>query len=180
MDLITHETDVHQNLIQFLPQEIPDPIIGGILIGKFNRGSELKVKVEIDRSSSFKDIPGHISRNQLVTIIGNLIDNAMEATMGSKSDNRWVRIELHDQANELMIEVSDSGTGIAEAGTDRLFELGYSTKGSAIEVLAYQSSTGPYSNCRVPLLSATHLKAGPCSRSRYQNKGDVHDSGSNH
>ena len=32
MDLITHETDVHQNLIQFLA-EIPDPIIGGILIG---------------------------------------------------------------------------------------------------------------------------------------------------
>ncbi|MGV2686816.1 GHKL domain-containing protein, partial [Clostridium perfringens] len=98
-------------------------------IGKFNRGSELKVKVEIDRSSSFKDIPGHISRNQLVAIIGNLIDNAMEAALGSKPENRWVSVKLHDKGNQLMIEVSDSGSGIAEAGTDRLFERGYSTKG---------------------------------------------------
>lgn len=131
MDLITHETDVHQNLIQFLLREIPDPIIAGILIGKFNRGSELRVQLEIDRDSSFKDIPHHISPNQLVTIIGNLIDNGMEAALDSSSDMKWVKIWLWDKGDELKIEVSDSGNGILEASLDRLLEVGYSTKGKS-------------------------------------------------
>lgn len=131
MDLITHETDVHQNLIQFLLQEIPDPIIGGILIGKFNRGSELRVQLEIDRNSSFKEIPGHISRNQLVAIIGNLIDNGMESALAPSSSGRWVKILLLDKDDVLKIEVADSGIGILKANAERLFEVGYSTKGSS-------------------------------------------------
>lgn len=128
MDLITHETDVHQNLIHFLLQEIPDPIIGGILIGKFNRGSELKVRLDIDRDSSFKDIPEPISRNQLVAIIGNLIDNAMDAALASDSGDKWVKVFFADEGEELRIEVSDSGDGVGEEEAGRLFELGYSTK----------------------------------------------------
>lgn len=130
MDLITHETDVHQNLIQFLLSEVPDPIIGGILIGKFNRGSELHVSVEIDRCSSFKKIPAHISRNQLVTILGNLIDNAMEAALASERlAGRWVKIRLSDKGDRLLIEVADGGAGIDESCKERLFEQGFSTKG---------------------------------------------------
>ncbi|MGO4787549.1 ATP-binding protein [Paenibacillus sp. 2KB_20] len=181
MDLITHETDVHQNLIQFLLQEIPDPIIGGILIGKFNRGSELKVKVEIDRSSSFKDIPGHISRNQLVAIIGNLIDNAMEAALGSKPENRWASVKLHDKGNQLMIEVSDSGSGIAEAGTDRLFERGYSTKGErnrgfglSIVNGAIQQLHGTIACHNSPVGGAVFTVKIP------KTGGNIHDSGRNH
>jgi two-component system CitB family sensor kinase len=181
MDLITHETDVHQNLIQFLLQEIPDPIIGGILIGKFNRGSELKVKVEIDRSSSFKDIPSHISRNQLVTIIGNLIDNAMEAALASHPDNRWVKVRLHDKGDELSIEVSDGGTGVTGESTERLFDLGYSTKGESnrgfgLSIVngTVQQLHGTIAYHNMPTGGAVFTVIIPKTR------GDVHDSGRNH
>ncbi|MEK3883194.1 sensor histidine kinase [Paenibacillus sp. PL2-23] len=137
MDVITHETNVHDSLIHFLLQEIPDPMIGGILIGKFNRGSELRVRLDIDRSSTFKDIPETISRNQLVAIIGNLIDNAMEAALAAghtenvSRGDKWVKAAFSDAGDELRIEVSDSGAGIDEAAAKRIFELGYSTKKGA-------------------------------------------------
>ncbi|MDQ6418869.1 sensor histidine kinase [Paenibacillus sp. LHD-117] len=128
MDLITHETDVHQNLIQFLLQEIPDPMIAGILIGKFNRANELKVSLDIDRSSSFKDIPETLDRNLLVTIIGNLIDNALDAVLESRAEGRKVMALFVDTGDVLTIQISDNGEGIPELAADRIFELGYSTK----------------------------------------------------
>ncbi|MEV5026560.1 sensor histidine kinase [Paenibacillus sp. LPE1-1-1.1] len=131
MDIITHETDVHQNLIHFLLQEIPDPIIGGILIGKFNRSNELRVSLEIDTKSTFKDIPSGISRNHLVTIIGNLIDNALEAVLAASRDDKSVRVFLTDEGKALMIAIEDNGVGIAEDAANQLFEVGFSTKHEA-------------------------------------------------
>ncbi|MDQ0063325.1 ATP-binding protein [Paenibacillus harenae] len=128
MDLITHETDVHQNLIQFLLREIPDPMLGGILIGKFNRANELKVSLEIDKNSSFKDIPGDIGRNHLVTIIGNLLDNALEAVLAADRDPKTVKAFLSDAGDDLLIEIEDNGVGIADETADRLYEVGFSTK----------------------------------------------------
>ncbi|WP_424767700.1 ATP-binding protein [Paenibacillus sp. sgz302251] len=128
MDLITHETDVHQNLIQFLLHEIPDPIIGGILIGKFNRANELKVNLEIDKRSTFQAIPNHMGRNQLVTVIGNLIDNALEAVLASNVQSKLVTVLLSDAGDDLTIEINDNGVGIPEEAAGRLFDVGFSTK----------------------------------------------------
>jgi len=128
MDIITHETDVHQNLIHFLLQEIPDPIIGGILIGKFNRANELKVKLEIDPNSTFKTIPDDLNRNHLVTIIGNLIDNALDAVLEKSDENRTVKVFLSDVGKAFTIIIEDNGSGIKEDVAERLFELGFSTK----------------------------------------------------
>jgi len=81
LELITKESNIQQNLIRFIMAEIPDPIIGGLLIGKFNRANELKINFDIHRESSFKDVPEKMNRDHLVTIIGNIIDNAMESVL---------------------------------------------------------------------------------------------------
>jgi two-component system CitB family sensor kinase len=128
MDIITHETDVHQNLIQFLIKEIPDPILGGILIGKFNRANELKVELEIDKESTFHDIPGSISRSHLVTIIGNLIDNALDAVLAANPDNKKVKVFMTDLGDDLIIEVEDNGIGISPEAENRIYDIGFSTK----------------------------------------------------
>lgn len=131
MELITHETDVHQDLIHFLLKEIPDPILGGILIGKFNRANELKAELEIDKESSFQDFPASVSRNHLVTIIGNLIDNALDAVLAAGIENKKVKIFMTDLGEDLIIEVEDNGIGISQEAADHLYEIGFSTKNEA-------------------------------------------------
>lgn len=128
IDLITKESNIHQNLLYFIMKEIPDPLVGGILIGKFNRANELKVQLEIDRESSFRDVPDHIDRSQLVTVLGNLIDNAMEAVLDPRIERKQVHVFLTDLGDDLIIEVEDTGIGILEEIGDKIFELGYSTK----------------------------------------------------
>lgn len=128
LHLIAHETDVHQDLIRFIMQEIPDPMIGGVLIGKFNRAKELRVELEVDRGSSFRDVPASIPRGQLVTMIGNLIDNAMDAVLACPTERKWVSVLLTDLGEDLIIEVEDNGCGIPDELAERIFDSGFSTK----------------------------------------------------
>ncbi|MBD4756200.1 histidine kinase, partial [Xanthomonas citri pv. citri] len=53
--------------------------VQAILLGKISKASEKKVKLVIDENSSLAPLPAHIGLSHLITIIGNLIDNAFEA-----------------------------------------------------------------------------------------------------
>jgi two-component system, CitB family, sensor kinase len=130
LDVISKESDVHQNFAQFIMKRISDPYIGGLLIGKFNRSKELKVPFSIDRSSSFKDIPETLDRQLLVTIVGNLVDNAMDAAVKNKENESGVKICLSDMGNHLLIEVEDDGEGIPLSIANKLYQKGFSTKGT--------------------------------------------------
>ncbi|NEW06316.1 sensor histidine kinase [Paenibacillus sp. SYP-B3998] len=132
VELISKEANVHQNWVQFIMREIPDPMIGGLLIGKFNHAQELKLIFEIDHESSFGDIPEHIDRKLLITIIGNLIDNAMEAVLASGDEREpHVKLFLTDLGEDLIIECEDRGIGIPEETAKVVFEKGFSTKAGA-------------------------------------------------
>lgn len=128
IELITREFDIHENLFNFIKQEIPDLMIGGLLIGKFNKANELKIEFDIDRESSFKDIPETLDRDALTSIIGNLIDNAMDAVMKPKVKDKKIEISFTDYGKDLIIEIEDSGIGIPPENRAIIFEKGFSTK----------------------------------------------------
>jgi two-component system CitB family sensor kinase len=127
IDFITRETNIQSDLLSFILKEIPDPIIGGLLIGKINRAHELKIELKINEDSSFRDIPGRIDRNAMVTILGNLLDNAMEAVLANKQ-GKQIEIFLTDLGKDLIIEIEDNGLGIPAELSDHIFNVGFSTK----------------------------------------------------
>ncbi|MED4224991.1 sensor histidine kinase [Neobacillus cucumis] len=128
IDFIARESDIQQNLLNFIRQEIPDVMICGLLIGKLNQANELKIHFDIDRESCFKAIPAVIERESLTTIIGNLIDNAIDAVMKPGVRAKNIKIFFADYGNDLIIEVEDSGTGISPEHQEKIFEKGFSTK----------------------------------------------------
>ncbi|PFO06852.1 histidine kinase [Bacillus sp. AFS076308] len=128
IDFISKEVDVAQGFIQFLMKEIPDPIIAGFILGKVSLASELKINLSIDRGSSFKDIPAEINRDMLVTIIGNLVNNAFEAVRECQKDEKRVSLFLTDLGKELIIEVEDNGVGMESQVQEQIFKPGFSTK----------------------------------------------------
>jgi two-component system, CitB family, sensor kinase len=128
IDFISREVDVAQGFISFLMKEIPDPIIAGFILGKVSLSSELKINFSIDRESSFKDVPVEISRDTLVTIIGNLVNNAFEAVRENEKADKTVSLFLTDLGKDLIIEIEDNGKGIDTSLSDQIFENGFSTK----------------------------------------------------
>jgi len=130
IDLIGRETTGYQKLINSLMNIVPDPIIAGTILGKYNKAKELKVELEIDPDSSMKDIPLTIMRENLVTVIGNILDNGFDSVLRGEAEERKVRLSMTDLGNDLIFEVDDSGGGVKGDMVDRIFEKGYTTKDS--------------------------------------------------
>ncbi|KJG72123.1 hypothetical protein UA70_00940 [Raoultella planticola] len=74
--------------------------------------------------------------SELISIIGNLLDNAIEATQRAELPHEPVEVLIQLNARELMIEVADRGIGIDPAIRDHIFERGITTKPVAITVSA--------------------------------------------
>ncbi|WP_462409394.1 ATP-binding protein [Neobacillus sp. Marseille-QA0830] len=128
IDFISKEVDYTQGFIEFLMKEIPDPVIAGFILGKVSLASELKIKFTIDRESSFRDVPLEINRDSLVTIIGNIINNAFDAVRDNEKEEKYVSLFLTDLGKELIIEVEDNGKGIAMDAQGQIYKSGFSTK----------------------------------------------------
>jgi two-component system, CitB family, sensor kinase len=128
LSLIHVETAEHQSLIQFVTKRLQDPFLGGIVIGFFNRAKELRVRFLLDEDSSLEKIPKHLDKNHFVSIIGNLVTNALEAVELLPEEKRMIRIFISDNGEEILIEIEDSGNGLAPEVEDVLFEEKVSTK----------------------------------------------------
>ena len=132
LELIGQESKGVQELVHLLVDAVPDPIVAGCLLGKFNRARELGLELVVDRESHMEDIPEQIPRESLVTLLGNLLDNAFEATRLKLKQfpdgKRTIRLTMSDYGNDLIFEIDDSGEGIPLEDQQRIFEKGVSTK----------------------------------------------------
>ncbi|WP_314154502.1 sensor histidine kinase [Rouxiella badensis] len=118
----------YQTEIGSLLQKIKSPLIAGFLLTKINRASSSGHRLMLSDAS---DLPNYGSEEQiavLITVLGNLIENALEA-LGQQSQGE-IHVLLHYQNGWLACEVSDDGPGIPAEQLTTIFEKGVSSKGS--------------------------------------------------
>lgn len=111
---------------EFVSQCIHDPVLGGLLLSKFSRAREMAIEMVLDEASFLPEPVDVQVTHELVTIIGNLIDNALDAVKDSLQ--RQVTVLMTYTNHELTIEVRDCGPGIEQAIVEQIFVKGYSTK----------------------------------------------------
>ena len=135
LELIGQESRGLQELVHLLVDSICDPVLAGCVLGKYNRANELGLKLVVDSSSHLHDIPKHISSEKLVSLVGNIIDNAFEATRESLArdpqGSNEVTLSMSDYGHDLILEVEDNGPGIAEKDRLRIFNKGMTSKDEA-------------------------------------------------
>ncbi len=123
--VLLHETtELHQGIISQLSKAFPNSVVSGILLGKFNGAKELDIEFTIDSSSL---IPATIQLpdNELVCIIGNLIENAFEALQQSDQPEKAVLVTVNQSG---AIAVTDNGPGIATKIKKKIYQRGFTTK----------------------------------------------------
>ncbi|MGQ0846696.1 MAG: sensor histidine kinase [Sporichthyaceae bacterium] len=104
-----------------------EPVVSALLLGKTAQAAHRGVDLVLDPDSRVDGLP--ISAAELVTVLGNLLDNAIDAV--ATSAVRTVRVRLLADEEGLELDVDDSGPGLpAEAAADA-FARGWSTKGDA-------------------------------------------------
>ncbi|EEL72558.1 Sensor histidine kinase [Bacillus mycoides] len=118
----------HQYEIGGIMKKIQSPVFAGFLLGKLSYAREKNIKLIISEGSYLPEIYDESMIHELITIVGNLIDNALDAVANCKKKQVEVGIQYGD-TDTLTITVQDAGKGIQEEEMDALFTKGYSTKG---------------------------------------------------
>jgi len=127
ISLSTEDAVIHQELVETLLARVGDPTLSALLLAKAviasERGISLRIAEDTLVSRELDDV------RDVVTIVGNLIDNALDAVAaGPPADDRWVAVTVRVHDGGVDIRVRDSGPGVDPASVDRIFEEGFTTK----------------------------------------------------
>lgn len=127
-DYILSTANNYQAEIGSLQLRIKSPVIVGFLLGKINRAHDAGLRLTLAEDCLMPDNDNEDQVAVLITVLGNLIENAFDALQGQPEGE--VSVLLHYQEGWLSCEVSDDGPGIAPENVQAIFEKGFSSKGS--------------------------------------------------
>ncbi|CAL9533016.1 Sensor histidine kinase DcuS [Streptomyces sp. enrichment culture] len=125
----TAELELAQALTDQVVAAVSEPVLAALLLGKTAQANERGVELVVSPDSRLDDglLPPSLPARDLVTILGNLIDNAMDAAQGSERARVTVTAYTRD-GTELVLRVADTGTGVDPAQADLVFQRGFTTK----------------------------------------------------
>ncbi|HWJ09231.1 MAG TPA: sensor histidine kinase [Nocardioides sp.] len=119
----TEELQVAQLLTDRVVGAVEDPVVAALLLGKSaeaaEQGVELRVEGELPPGTG-------IAPRDLVTVLGNLVDNALDAV--ADADPRHIEVHLSGDAHAVTVRVGDSGPGLDDTASARVLDRGWTTK----------------------------------------------------
>ena len=121
--------DYHEK-IGHITENIKVPSIAGFLLAKAREASNKEIQFVVDSDSLlYQQVGLETFYNELLIILGVLIDNSIDALKDKKDGKIVVYLYLNLEEKVLLCSVEDNGTGIKEEDKERVFKRGYSSKG---------------------------------------------------
>ncbi|MCB5908353.1 sensor histidine kinase [Streptomyces pinistramenti] len=138
VEFATAELELAQALTDQVVGAVAEPVLAALLLGKAAQANEHGVELTLTSDSRIDDglIPPRLPARDLVTVLGNLIDNAIDAAAPDAAGPPrtpaagppQVRVTAHADAGELLLCVADNGPGIGDEAADEIFRRGWTTK----------------------------------------------------
>lgn len=107
--------------------QIKDAALAGFLIGKLSLAREKNIELTIHINEIVPEPHDNQLTHEIITVIGNLIDNSIDALANQNS--KIIKVKLNYTQQKLKIDITDSGEGLSSHMQQKIFEKGYSTKG---------------------------------------------------
>ncbi|UVI36698.1 sensor histidine kinase [Brevibacterium spongiae] len=124
LDFAVKDEQESQRLTDSFVGALDEPFITALMIGKAAQAHERGIELTVTAVGELP--PESLDARDLVTVAGNLLDNAFDAVADSEEKHVWADFVAAD--GELIITIADSGAGVAGEDIDALFHLGASAK----------------------------------------------------
>ncbi|MFT9486130.1 ATP-binding protein [Tepidibacillus infernus] len=131
ISFITDETVQQDDMIAFLMEHIYDPKLSAFFIGKLTRAEEQKVQFVIDSNTHLQEELHEVDIEDLITIYGNLIENALDSVRNQDKENKRIIVLLQNREQKIFFRIEDWGTGIPDEIKEKIFKDGFTTKGDS-------------------------------------------------
>ncbi|MGL5698314.1 MAG: citrate sensor histidine kinase CitA [Kluyvera sp.] len=122
--LIQQQSESHQKVLDFIAHNFNDNHLAGLLIGKYYRAKELGLELVFDPGCYVDALPETLTPNEWISIVGNLLDNAYNATLLHPLGSGQIECLINSECADFLIEIADQGCGIDRAIRDQIFERG--------------------------------------------------------
>ena len=127
---IQAQSDGAQRVLDFVSARFTSPALCGLLLGKYVSAREKGVELLFDPACQLSKMPLAINETELMSVIGNLLDNAVDATLKAPAPAP-VELYISDRNQELLIEIADRGCGVDDAMKPHIFRQGFTSKPDA-------------------------------------------------
>ncbi|WP_409238935.1 ATP-binding protein [Streptomyces sp. PA5.6] len=114
----------HRVTAEQITEKIHDPLLAALLVGKATVAAERGVALSVPRDTALPD--RLVDPGGLVTIVGNLVDNALDAVAGTR--HARVEVDLRTEGRTVVLQVRDSGPGVPTEQRETIFTEGWTTK----------------------------------------------------
>ncbi|MFI0149692.1 sensor histidine kinase [Streptomyces lydicus] len=136
VEFATAELELAQALTDQVVGAVAEPVLAALLLGKAAQANERGVELVLTPDSRIDDglLPPGLPARDLVTVLGNLLDNAIEAAAPGPAhlppEPPRVRVTVRAAGGELLLRVADNGPGVASDAAEEIFRRGWTTKQS--------------------------------------------------
>ncbi len=126
LDFATDELHLSQSLTDQVVGATNEPALTAVLLGKAAQASERGIDFRVGEGITW---PADAApARDVVTVVGNLIDNAFDAVAQVEGGERRVTVDSTVRAGEVVLTVADTGPGLPTDAVEEVFRRGYSTK----------------------------------------------------
>ncbi|WP_155059237.1 sensor histidine kinase [Streptomyces blattellae] len=126
--LIADVAHTRRSSAEQIAERVRDPLLSALLVGKSAVAAERGVPLRLSPVTRLADRV--VDPRELVTVLGNLIDNAVDAVAGHRPSNPFIEVELRAEGTTAVLRVADTGPGIPPEMRELVFTDGWSTKPS--------------------------------------------------
>ncbi|MDF6045345.1 sensor histidine kinase [Streptomyces sp. JH14] len=124
MEFVTEVVGGHRATAEQVTEKVHDPLLAALLVGKATVAAERGVALRIASGTLLPD--RLVDARGLVTVVGNLVDNALDAAAGS--NGAVIEVGLRTDGRTVVLRVRDSGPGVPPEHHESIFTEGWSTK----------------------------------------------------
>jgi len=126
VEFATEELQIAQMLADRVVGAAGEPVAAALLLGKAAEAAERGIQLTL--TGALPAEQGVATSRELVTVLGNLVDNAFDAVSGQ--EDRRVAVHLEGGPDHVRVVVSDSGPGLTPDQAEHAVERGWTTKGT--------------------------------------------------
>jgi CitB family two-component system sensor histidine kinase MalK len=126
-EYIGYISENYQKEVGSVSRVVEDPVLASYLLNKLNQFRNNDVMIELKGEHPLPIVKDPEKLELLITMMGNLSDNAMEAV--ADQTDKYILMMINYIDGQIHFSIQDNGVGLTEAEKDAIFQKGISTKG---------------------------------------------------
>lgn len=128
INYLQQESDGDQAMLRQIIKTIENSAVAGLIFAKHNKAKDLQLEFIIDSDCQLAQYSPQ-TNEALVTLVGNLLDNAFLAAWHHRQyRSPCVKLYISDRNAHIMLEVEDTGAGVEAELENQILDFGVSSK----------------------------------------------------